>query len=62
MLEEVTRSLPDLRLEPGHQYEFAPNVSFRGPLATPGQLEPPGLTNAQLRRVDAAIAGEIERT
>jgi cytochrome P450 len=35
VLEEVSARLPDLRLVPGVTLEFAPNVSFRGPLALP---------------------------
>ena len=35
VLEEVSARLPDLRLVPGVQLEFAPNVSFRGPLSLP---------------------------
>jgi cytochrome P450 len=40
VLEEVTQALPDLELEPGHTYEFAPNVSFRGPLHLPVKWGP----------------------
>jgi cytochrome P450 len=35
VLEEVSARLPDLRLVPGRRLEFAPNVSFRGPLSLP---------------------------
>jgi cytochrome P450 len=35
VLEEVSDRLPDLRLVPGVALEFAPNVSFRGPLSLP---------------------------
>jgi cytochrome P450 len=35
VLEEVSARLPDLRLVPGLTLEFAPNVSFRGPLSLP---------------------------
>jgi cytochrome P450 len=35
VLEEVSARLPDLRLVPGVTLEFAPNVSFRGPLSLP---------------------------
>jgi cytochrome P450 len=35
VLEEVSARLPDLRLVPGVKLEFAPNVSFRGPLSLP---------------------------
>jgi cytochrome P450 len=35
VLEEVCARLPDLRLVPGVTLEFAPNVSFRGPLSLP---------------------------
>lgn len=35
VLEEVSSRLPDLRLVPGVTPEFAPNVSFRGPLSLP---------------------------
>jgi cytochrome P450 len=34
-LEEVSRRFPTLRLRPGAPLEFAPNVSFRGPLSLP---------------------------
>lgn len=37
VLEALTAALPDLELEPGHDYEFAPNVSFRGPLHLPAR-------------------------
>ncbi len=40
MLEELTRSLPDMQLEADHRYEFAPNISFRGPLSLPATWEP----------------------
>jgi cytochrome P450 len=35
VLEEVSARFPDLRLVPGVKLEFAPNVSFRGPLSLP---------------------------
>jgi cytochrome P450 len=35
VLEEVSARLPSLRLLPGVKLEFAPNVSFRGPLSLP---------------------------
>jgi cytochrome P450 len=35
VLEEVSARLPDLRLVPGVTLQFAPNVSFRGPLSLP---------------------------
>jgi cytochrome P450 len=35
VLEEVSARLPDLRLVTGVTLEFAPNVSFRGPLSLP---------------------------
>jgi cytochrome P450 len=35
VLEEVSARLPDLRLVPGVELQFAPNVSFRGPLSLP---------------------------
>jgi cytochrome P450 len=35
VLEEVSTRLPGLRLTPGVELEFAPNVSFRGPLSLP---------------------------
>lgn len=35
VLEEVSARLPGLRLAPGTRLEFAPNVSFRGPLSLP---------------------------
>ena len=35
VLEEASARLPDLRLVPGVTPEFAPNVSFRGPLSLP---------------------------
>jgi cytochrome P450 len=35
VLEEVSARLPSLRLEPGAELAFAPNVSFRGPLSLP---------------------------
>jgi cytochrome P450 len=44
VLEEVSARLPDLRLVPGVKLEFAPNVSFRGPLSLPvewGHVAPP---------------------
>jgi cytochrome P450 len=37
VLEEVSARFPDLRLEEGARLEFAPNVSFRGPLALPAR-------------------------
>lgn len=40
VLEELTRSLPDMNLEGDHRYEFAPNISFRGPLSLPATWEP----------------------
>lgn len=39
VLEEVSTRLPDLRLVPGVTLEFAPNVSFRGPLSLPVEWE-----------------------
>jgi hypothetical protein len=39
VLEEVSARLPDLRLVPGVTLEFAPNVSFRGPLSLPVEWE-----------------------
>jgi len=35
VLEEVASRLPGLRLEPDVELDFAPNVSFRGPLSLP---------------------------
>jgi len=35
VLEEVASVLPSLRLQPDVELEFAPNVSFRGPLSLP---------------------------
>lgn len=35
VLEEMAARLPELTLEPIDQYQFAPNVSFRGPLHLP---------------------------
>jgi cytochrome P450 len=35
VLEEVSARIPDLRLVPDIKLEFAPNVSFRGPLSLP---------------------------
>jgi len=40
VLEEVSARLPDLRLVPGVTLEFAPNVSFRGPLSLPVEWGP----------------------
>ena len=40
VLEEVSARLPDLRLVPGVKLEFAPNVSFRGPLSLPVEWGP----------------------
>jgi cytochrome P450 len=40
VLEEVSARFPDLRLVPGIKLEFAPNVSFRGPLSLPVEWEP----------------------
>jgi cytochrome P450 len=37
VLEELTVALPDLELEPVARYEFAPNVSFRGPRHLPAR-------------------------
>ena len=34
-IEELTRRLPTLALEPGPTYQYAPHVSFRGPRALP---------------------------
>jgi cytochrome P450 len=31
VLEELTRRLPSLRIVPGQDYRFHPNISFRGP-------------------------------
>jgi cytochrome P450 len=39
VLEEVSARLPGLRLVPGVTLEFAPNVSFRGPLSLPVEWE-----------------------
>lgn len=33
VLEELTRLLPDLRIKPDQQFRFAPNTSFRAPVA-----------------------------
>ena len=35
VLEEVSARFPDLRLVPGIKLEFAPNITFRGPLSLP---------------------------
>lgn len=39
VLEEVSARLPSLRLVPGAELRFAPNVSFRGPLSLPAEWE-----------------------
>ena len=33
VIEELTRSLPSLRLVPGQKLRYAPNTSFRGPIS-----------------------------
>jgi len=40
VLEEVSARFPDLRLAPGIKLEFAPNITFRGPLSLPVEWEP----------------------
>lgn len=35
VLEELTTALPELSLDQTEPYEFAPNISFRGPLSLP---------------------------
>ena len=46
VLEEVSARLPDLRLVPGVKLEFAPNVSFRGPLSLPVEWGTASATSA----------------
>jgi len=40
VLEEVSARFPDLRLVPGIKLEFAPNITFRGPLSLPVEWGP----------------------
>jgi cytochrome P450 len=46
VLEKVSARLPDLRLVPGVKLEFAPNVSFRGPLWLPVEWGTASATSA----------------
>ncbi|NOX28426.1 MAG: cytochrome P450 [Actinobacteria bacterium] len=39
-LEELTAALPELSLDQTCHYEFAPNISFRGPLSLPATWPP----------------------
>ncbi|MBA4116339.1 MAG: cytochrome P450, partial [Rubrobacter sp.] len=43
-LELLTQRLPDLRLSPDQQFEFDPNISFRGPKQLWAEWTPAGAT------------------
>ena len=49
VLEEVSARFPDLRLVPGTKLEFAPNITFRGPLSLPVEWGPESFNTESLK-------------
>jgi hypothetical protein len=57
-LEALTTRFPDMRLVPGQQLTFHPNISFRGPQALWAQLSDRGWRAPRIARIGSLRRSE----